>query len=250
MDAPLAGATSLDRLQRSTRNVRRIAGTSRHKGIRLSSSPPTAWYTSARAADGAADRRIGSPQLPGHDRLCGTIRSIDLAEPAALPTSTRSMPPVNSLRVLWLSPWIRPPARVQAEALRQRGVDVLLVTSDQHPESDAARDYELVLDPRFRTASNWPATLAALRRIRKYRPHVVIAELVGDPRWVALAGLAPRMQLVHDSGLHDTAERRPAYEGAATIAPLGSTVRETISCQNGCKSFITYAIVCRGGYTI
>jgi hypothetical protein len=49
----------------------------------LSSSPPTAWYTSARAADGAADRRIGSLQLPGHDRLCGTIRSIDLAEPAA-----------------------------------------------------------------------------------------------------------------------------------------------------------------------
>ena len=124
MDGHLAGATPLDRFQRSTRNVRRTAGTSRHKGIRLSSSPPTAWYTSARAADGAADRRIGSPQLPGHDRLCGTIRSIDLAEPAALPTSTRSVHPVNSLRVLWLSPWIRPLARVQAEALRRRGVDV------------------------------------------------------------------------------------------------------------------------------
>ena len=52
---------------------------------------------------------------------------------------------MNSRRVLWLSPWMRPLARVQAEALRQRGVDVLLVTSDRHPESDAARDYELVL---------------------------------------------------------------------------------------------------------
>jgi hypothetical protein len=82
VDAPLAGATPLDRLQRSNRNV---PSTSRHKGIRLSSSPPT----NAQAADGAADRRIGSPQLPGHDRPCGTIRSIDLAEPAALATSTR-----------------------------------------------------------------------------------------------------------------------------------------------------------------
>ena len=69
---------------------------------------------------------------------------------------------MNSPRVLWLSPWMRPLARLQVEALRQRGADVLLVTSDQHPESDAARDYELVLDPRFRSTSTWPATLAAL----------------------------------------------------------------------------------------
>jgi hypothetical protein len=82
------GITPSDWLQRSKRNVRRTSCTSRHKGIRLASSPPTAWRTNTRAADGAADRRIGSPQLPGHDRLCGTIRSIDLAEPAALPTST------------------------------------------------------------------------------------------------------------------------------------------------------------------
>src|SRR6202012_3200818 len=48
----------------------------------------------------------------------------------------------NPLRVLWLSPLMRPLARVQAEALRARGIDVLLVTTDQHPESDKARDYE------------------------------------------------------------------------------------------------------------
>ena len=60
-----------------------------------------------------------------------------------------------ALRVLWLSPLMRPLARVQAEELRARGIDVLLVTTDQHPESDTARDYELVLDLRFRTASTW-----------------------------------------------------------------------------------------------
>lgn len=114
---------------------------------------------------------------------------------------------VNSLRVLWLSPWVRPLARMQAEALRRRGVDVLLVTSNQHPESDAARDYELVVDPRFRRAATWPATLAAWRRVREYRPDFVIAEMVADPRWIALAGSAPRIQLVHDDFPKDPGER-------------------------------------------
>lgn len=107
---------------------------------------------------------------------------------------------------------MRPLARVQVEALRGLGADVLLVTSDQHPESDAAREYELVLDPRFLTASTWPSTCAAWRRVRGYRPDIVIAELVRDPRWVALAGRIPRIQLVHDDRPHDSAERRPVYE--------------------------------------
>jgi glycosyltransferase involved in cell wall biosynthesis len=119
---------------------------------------------------------------------------------------------MNSLRVLWLSPWVRPLARVQAEGLRRRGVDVLLVTSEAHPESDAPRDYELVLDPRLRAAASWPATLRAHRRIREYRPDVVIAEMVGDPRWVVLAGRVPRVQLLHDDRPHGPAEYRPAHQ--------------------------------------
>lgn len=115
-------------------------------------------------------------------------------------------------RILWLSPWLRPLARVQVEALRRVGADVLLVTSDQHPESDTARDYELVLDPRFRTAGSWRPTFTAWRKLRDYRPDVVITELVRDPRWIALAGRVPRLQLVHDDRPHDAAERRPAYE--------------------------------------
>jgi glycosyltransferase involved in cell wall biosynthesis len=104
--------------------------------------------------------------------------------------------------------------RVQAEALMRRSADVLLVTSDQHPESDAARDYELVLDPRFRTAATWLPTFKAWRRVREFRPDVVIAELVRDPRWIALAGLAPRIQVVHDDRPHDPDEVTPAYERA------------------------------------
>jgi glycosyltransferase involved in cell wall biosynthesis len=131
---------------------------------------------------------------------------------------------VNTLRVLWLSPLMRPLARVQAEGLRGRGVDVLLVTTDQHPESDTARDYELVLDPRFGTASTWPAVLAAQRRIREHRPDIVIAEQVRDPRWIALAGRTPRIQLVHDErrddGRHRQAVARAVFDrwGARSAA--------------------------------
>jgi glycosyltransferase involved in cell wall biosynthesis len=116
----------------------------------------------------------------------------------------------NALRVVWLSPLMRSLARVQAEALRERGVDVLLVTTDQHPESDSARDYEMVLDLRFRTISTW---IAAWRRIREHRPDVVIAEQVRDPRWIALAGRTPRIQLVHDERA-DEGDQRKAYARA------------------------------------
>jgi glycosyltransferase involved in cell wall biosynthesis len=129
---------------------------------------------------------------------------------------------VNWPRVLWLSPRLRPLARVRAEELRRRGVDVLLMTSDQHPESDTARDYELVLDPRFRVGSTWLPTLAAWRRVREYRPDVVIAELVRDPRWIALAGRVPRVQLMHDHRAHEPVRVRAVFDrwGARSAATV------------------------------
>ena len=101
---------------------------------------------------------------------------------AGIPRNCRRGP--GAIRAVWLSPLMRPLARVQAEALRARGVDVLLVTTDRHPESDMARDYEMVLDLRFRTVATW---IAAWRRIRDFQPDVVITEQVRDPRWTALA---------------------------------------------------------------
>jgi glycosyltransferase involved in cell wall biosynthesis len=143
---------------------------------------------------------------------------------ASIPRDHRGT--ANAPRVLWLSPLMRPLARVQAECLRERGIDVLLVTTDQHPESDAPRDYELVLDPRFRTASTWPAALAAQRRIHDHRPDIVIAEHVRDPRWIALAGRVPRIQLVHDErrddGRHGQVLARAVFDrwGARSAATV------------------------------
>jgi glycosyltransferase involved in cell wall biosynthesis len=140
-------------------------------------------------------------------------------------------PGANSLRVLWLSPGMRQLARVRAEALRARGVDVLLVTSDQYfPKSDI-RDYELVLDPQFRKAGTWSPHFAAWRHARRYRPDVVITELVTDPRWIALAGTAPRVQLVHDDRPHDPDEQQPGYK-LAVFDRWGTGSAATIACSD------------------
>jgi glycosyltransferase involved in cell wall biosynthesis len=118
--------------------------------------------------------------------------------------------------------------RVQSEALMRHGADVLLVTSDRHPESDAARDYELVLEPRLLTAATWPPTLKAWRRVRKFRPDVVIAEQVRDPRWMALAGRTPRIQVIHDDRPHDPGEALPSYE-LAVLDRWGARSAATIA---------------------
>jgi glycosyltransferase involved in cell wall biosynthesis len=134
----------------------------------------------------------------------------------------------NPLRVVWLSPLMRPLARVQAEALRARGMDVLLVTTDRHPESDTRRDYEMVLDLRFRTVSTW---LAAWRRIHEHRPDVVIAERVRDPRWIALAGRTPRIQVVHDERRDEGSRRRRAH-ARAMFDRWGSRSAATVTYSN------------------
>lgn len=121
---------------------------------------------------------------------------------------------MTPLRVLWLSPWMRPLARVYAEALQGLGAEVLLVTSDQHPSSDHGRPYELVLDPRPKTARTWPAMLGAVRRAHAFAPDVVVSELVRDPRWLAFAPGVPRVELIHDDRPHDAGEARPGWERA------------------------------------
>lgn len=116
------------------------------------------------------------------------------------------------MKILWLSPWMRPLARVHVEALQSLGHDVLLVTTDQHPESGPARDYEVVLDARVKRVSTWGPFFRALQRIRSFGPDVVVSELVRDPRWIAFGALGTRVHLVHDDRPHDASENRPFWE--------------------------------------
>ncbi|WP_197983447.1 glycosyltransferase family 4 protein [Aeromicrobium sp. CFBP 8757] len=118
------------------------------------------------------------------------------------------------MKILWMSPWMRPLARVHADALRSVGHDVRLLTSDQHPESGPARHDEWVLDPRPKQASTYRPFLRVRREVRDFAPDVVVSELVRDPRWISLAGAAPRIDVVHDDRPHDAGEERPRWERA------------------------------------
>ncbi|NMO02899.1 glycosyltransferase family 4 protein [Gordonia sp. TBRC 11910] len=118
------------------------------------------------------------------------------------------------MRILWLSPWLRPLARIYGEQLRAAGDDVLLITSEQHPQPAEPLDWEIVTDPRPKTLRTWPEFARVYRRARAFKPDVVITELVRDPRWLALGALAPRVHFVHDDQPHGADEERPRWEQA------------------------------------
>jgi glycosyltransferase involved in cell wall biosynthesis len=113
------------------------------------------------------------------------------------------------MRILWLSPWLRPPARVAAENLQRLGAEVMLVTADLHPESDQARQYETVLLGRPIPTADWLRVFAAYRDAKRFHPDVVVTELLRDPRWRIFAKLAPRVRLVHDARPHDETHVAP-----------------------------------------
>lgn len=133
------------------------------------------------------------------------------------------------MRVLWLSPWLRGLARVQIDALAAHGVQALLVTSDQHPETRGpARTDEIVLRPSPRRPGSWPEFTAAWTRAREFAPDVVVAELVRDPRWSAFARLAPVVHAVHDDEPHDASERPPVWSRAVVRSWQRSAVRTVV----------------------
>lgn len=104
----------------------------------------------------------------------------------------------------------------------------MLVTSDQHPESDTARSYEVVLDPSFKKPATWVPFARAWRRAREFAPDVIVNELIRDPRWMGLGLLAPRVQLIHDDRPHGPEEERPAYE-RYVLERFGATSKVSIA---------------------
>lgn len=113
------------------------------------------------------------------------------------------------MRILWLSPWLRPIARICAENLRALGANVMLVTADLHPESDEARHYETVLLGRPVPTADWINLAKAYREAKRFNADVVVTELLRDPRWRIFGGLAPRVRLLHDDKPHDETHKAP-----------------------------------------
>lgn len=113
------------------------------------------------------------------------------------------------MRILWLSPNLRPIARTNLEGLRRLGHEILLMTSDAHPESDTARDYERVLPARPIPWRGWWACGKAYREARDFAPDVVVSEYLRDPRWRLFARLGIRARAIHDDKPHDSTHIPP-----------------------------------------
>nr|WP_306172947.1 glycosyltransferase family 4 protein [Mycolicibacterium hippocampi] len=113
-----------------------------------------------------------------------------------------------------MSPGLRPLARTYVESLRALGAEVLLVTSDLHPESDEAREYEVVLLGRPIPTADWWRVSKAYRQIRRFDPDVIVTEFLRDPRWRIFSDLAPRIRLLHDDVPHDSTHVAPWWNRA------------------------------------
>jgi glycosyltransferase involved in cell wall biosynthesis len=118
------------------------------------------------------------------------------------------------MRVLWLSPWLRPLARVYAEQFLALGAEIMLVTAALHPESDSPREYEVELLGRPVPTAGWRPFFAAYSAARRFQADVVVTEFLRDPRWRAFAQLAPRIRLLHDATPHDPTHRAPWWNRA------------------------------------
>jgi len=115
------------------------------------------------------------------------------------------------MRILWLSPWMRSLARIYIDNLIDLGAEVMFVTADLHPESDHPRPYETVLLGRPVPTADWLPIQRTYREARRFQPDIVVTELLRDPRWQALASLAPRARLIHDANPHDPSQIPPWY---------------------------------------
>lgn len=113
------------------------------------------------------------------------------------------------MRVVWLSPGLRPLARKYVEGLLEIGVDCMLVTADIHPESAGKKSYETVLLGRPVPTSDWKPILETYRKMKQFQPDIVVTEFLRDPRWRILASLAPRVRLLHDAAPHDDTHIAP-----------------------------------------
>ncbi|MEZ0359017.1 glycosyltransferase [Mycobacterium sp. SA01] len=121
------------------------------------------------------------------------------------------------MRILWLTNAFRAMAHIREEHLRDVGVEMMLITSNRgfSKHFGPVRDYETVLLGRPVPWKDWVPCYRTYREVKKFRPELVVTELLADPRWRAFAGSTPRINLVHDADPHDEKHRLPIWNRLA-----------------------------------
>jgi glycosyltransferase involved in cell wall biosynthesis len=113
------------------------------------------------------------------------------------------------MRILWLSPSLRNRAQIGAQAIRDAGAEIMLVTADLTYECGPRRDFETILGGRPVPTDDWLPVLRTYRKAKQFRPDVVVTELLRDPRWRIMTRLAPRVRIIHDADPHDATPDAP-----------------------------------------
>ena len=115
--------------------------------------------------------------------------------------------------ILWLTPYFRAHALIRREAFLGAGVEMMLISSNRgfSRHSGRPREYETVLLGRPVPWADWIPCYRAYQQVKKFRPDVVVTEMLADPRWRAIAGSTPRINLVHDADPHDEKHKIPIW---------------------------------------
>lgn len=95
------------------------------------------------------------------------------------------------------------------ESLISAGAQVMLITADLHPEAESIRSYERVLLGRPVPSADWLQIAKTYRDARRFKPDVVVTELLRDPRWRVFGDLGRRITIIHDDKPHDDTHNDP-----------------------------------------
>ena len=114
------------------------------------------------------------------------------------------------MRVLFLAPWFRTLANNWARELIALGLDVLVVTTENHFQPLPPRRGEIVLAHRPRSVAGAVEFPRLLEAVRRFSPDVVLAEQFRDPRLAFVAAAhTPHVLMVHDADPHDETHAVP-----------------------------------------
>lgn len=120
------------------------------------------------------------------------------------------------VKILWLAPWFRTLAVAWANALRARGHDVVVVTTEEHFDAPPLHPSDVVFRNGWRSAGGVHELIEAGRCVREFGPDVVVSEVTRDPRFLVLAPAGvPLVVTTHDAKPHDGANRTPAMRRLA-----------------------------------
>lgn len=84
----------------------------------------------------------------------------------------------------------------------------MLITANLHYEAAQPLDYERFLVGRPVPTKDWIQIPKIYNEARRFKPDVVVTEMLRDPRWMIFGSLAPRISVRHDARPHDETHKR------------------------------------------